>query len=132
MKVVDDERIPTLDRGPSRQVLSEGHEDLRCPITDGEHRQKGVLLGQLLEERRQIEQRHKEERAAQKEEMATHDVKLHVCQEEVRTQSEVRSVDVEVVADFSRGVVETIRLDSGKVIRSRPMSDNERQLEIGN
>lgn len=130
MEVLD-APLSTLDRGPGRQVLSTGHRALRCPLTDEEHRAKGQELARLLVEQSSLKAEHKGRVALMKAEAEEVQGRVHDCREDVRLQSEVRSVEVEHVADFGRGVVECFRLDTGDLVSSRPLTPDERQLELG-
>lgn len=130
MEVVD-APLSTLDRGPGRQVLSTGHRALRCPLTDEEHRAKGQELARILVEQAQLKSEHKARVSEMKDEAAEVADRVHDCREDVRLQSEVRSVEVEYIADFGRGVVECFRCDTGALVSSRALTNEERQLVLG-
>lgn len=48
----------------------------------------------------------------------------------VRAKAEPRPVETRVVRDYERGVVDTVRLDTGELVRTRAMTEQERQIRI--
>jgi hypothetical protein len=48
----------------------------------------------------------------------------------VRNSCEFREVPVRLQSDFDRNQIHSIRMDTGEVVRSRPMESHERQQEI--
>lgn len=49
---------------------------------------------------------------------------------QVTTKKEHRLVDCEESKDFKRNMVEVVRIDTGEVVDSRPMTPDERQEEL--
>lgn len=128
MKIVDDP--PTLDRGPGHEVLRQYSEQLRVPLTEEQHRLKGIELAQKVQELVALEEEHKEERKQMKADELLLKSTILELKQDVQLQSERRPVDVEDVADFARGVVETVRIDTGKIVRSRGLQEHERQQSL--
>jgi hypothetical protein len=128
---IADETPSTLDRGPGRQVLSTGHRALRCALTEAEQLAKAQDLANKLQEQAALKREHKAQIAAMKDEATDLQRQVDEVREDVRLRSEARSVEVEYIADFGRGVVECYRIDTGALVSSRALTNEERQLVLG-
>lgn len=125
-----DDEIPSIHKPPPREVIAERSMPLRVPLTDSERLQKGVRLAELVREHTETLAAHKEKRAEMKAEIEAVNARVLDCRYDVSSGTEVRSVDCEVIADYGRGVVETIRVDTGAVVSSRPLEESERQRSL--
>lgn len=54
----------------------------------------------------------------------------HRLLDEVRTRQGYRPVECERQADFAAGVLRTVRLDTGEVVRTRQLTAEERQKQL--
>lgn len=126
----DDDEIPTIHAPPPREVLEEKPLPLRVALTPEEQRAKGLRLADLVREHTEMLAAHKEKRAEMKAEIESINAKVLDCRYDVSSCTEVRAVDCEVIADFGRGVVETIRIDTGAVVASRPINADDRQRRL--
>jgi predicted neutral ceramidase superfamily lipid hydrolase len=48
----------------------------------------------------------------------------------IRSGYEYRPVEVETVRDYTKGTVTVIRVDDGETVRARPMTNDEKQLDM--
>lgn len=62
--------------------------------------------------------------------IATHRAEVGRLARVVRERREDRDVIVTEAPDYDRGVIETVRVDTGEVIGTRGMTDLERQINI--
>lgn len=102
--------VPTIDNPPPFEVVRTETRHLRCRLTDEEHREKGVALARALNERNELEARRLEY--------------------DVRDRSEERPVECEIVHNYEKSIVETVRTDTGEVVSTRPMLESERQRQL--
>ena len=122
--------MPTIDDPPPHEVLRTLHRPLRVPLTDDEHRAKGQALAAQHEAVVLLEQQHKAAKAEMRDAESDAKAVLAALAWDVRTQSETRSIECEEIADYSKGTVDVVRLDTGAVVDTRPLSDAERQRTI--
>jgi len=77
------------------------------------------------------EEEEKTHRAQHKATMERHETNLRFALLAIRTGTELRPVDVIDRKDFKKGVLETVRTDTGSIVRDRPLSESERQPDLG-
>jgi hypothetical protein len=65
-----------------------------------------------------------------KERIEVHDAEIDRLAEIVREKAEPRPVECKNVRDQERGVIEVTRLDTGEIVESRVMSEQERQVRM--
>lgn len=135
--VPEDEQIPTIDRPPGREVLGEVERRLPVPLTDEEVRDRAaevaVRVGQLGELRGLHARTEADEKAAKRARKAAEaeaDRELSRLSATVRDRSEIRPVPCEEIADWSKRIVEISRIDTGAVVGTRPITDEDRQTSL--
>jgi hypothetical protein len=121
---------PTIDSPPPHEVLRTLHLPIRVALTDEEHRAKGQALAAQHQVVVQLEEEHKAAKAGMKADENEAKAKLAHLATDVRTQTEVRSVECEEIANYDKGTVDTIRLDTGAIVDTRTMRDHDRQRKI--
>lgn len=105
-------------------------ETLRCELTDDEVADRAQDLATLTVE---LDAAESEKAAVSKRlgaRVAELREKLNGKARIVRERAEWRDVDVRDVPDYERGVMESIRLDTGVRVRVRALTPEERQLRI--
>lgn len=104
--------------------------ELPVPLTLEERASFGDQLATLhgLEEDELAEQA--QEKAAMKERLLSIANRRHKLAGLLRRGSENRPVKVEVVADYEAGVARGIRVDTGEVLTTRALRDEERQMPL--
>ncbi len=115
---------------PPRVPLERTSRSLRVGLTDEELQRKAQALAAELHALDELRAAHKAERAAMKEAETVQADSVKLLGTDVRTRSESRDVECEWIADFPRGVVELVRLDTDEVVAERPIEPRDRQLAI--
>ncbi|RIL03121.1 MAG: hypothetical protein DCC71_15430 [Proteobacteria bacterium] len=102
-------------------------ERLPCPLTDDEVRQRGELLAMTLAEIAEIEEEFALERQRIRGEIKRRRERARGLTGEVSTRTEIREVACvrRILPDDER--VEIVRVDTGEVVRTRPLTPEERQ-----
>lgn len=72
----------------------------------------------------------KREAAQAKAEIESHDAEIDRLAAILRDRAEPRPVQCRLQRDLARFVVETVRLDTGELVESRPMAEEERQTDL--
>jgi hypothetical protein len=99
-------------------------------LTDDEVRARGERIVALMQERTEADADAKRQRDAHKARVSDLDKTMTHLAHEVRTRTEHRDVEVKEAFDHDRGLVETVRLDTGEVVETRPMTARERQKPL--
>lgn len=115
---------------PDRVPVDRVTRELRARMTPTEHVEAGEKLGTLVGELDELKDRHKAERSAMREVEIALQRQVKELSVDVASGTHVQSVPCDVVADFKRQVVETIRTDTLEVVESRALTDTDRQLAI--
>ncbi len=105
-------------------------EKLPCKLTNDEVRRKGEELALERKKHREVADEAKASAARFKADLKAIDEKIDDLAEQVRSRRETREVEVIERKDMDIAMVETIRVDTGEVIRSRAMTLNERQIHL--
>lgn len=109
---------------------SRRHESLRCALTATEVSARAKEAATKMSEHDALETEKKETAKAMKIELDRLADIIRRLLGEVRTQTTMRDVEVLDRPNFDTGEVETVRLDTGEVERSRPMRESERQMSL--
>lgn len=109
------------------------YEHLPCALEPQELVLKSKQLAQLLCDQANVELEKKDANAEFKSRLDDIDKRLSALGLEVRTGREHREVPCIERADYAENRVEIIRMDTGEVIRMRPLEKYERQeaLQFG-
>lgn len=101
--------------------------DLPCRLTEAELIDRGQSLAATREQYRDVQQAAKDAAKEFRDRLATIEAELDRLAEIVRERHEPRPVRCELRPDYQRGVVDTVRLDTGEVASSRALTEAERQ-----
>lgn len=113
-----------------RAVLTVYEKPLPVPLTADERAARSLSYAQIREEIDALNKAEQERRKAFKEQIAELETEARSLRRVAVSGSEKRQVACEDVADFRRGVVETIRNDTGAIVAVRDLEDPERQMEF--
>lgn len=102
-------------------------EKLPCDLSSYELRERATKMANVVNEIEQLELKKKVATDTAKREIDALVVSVSQLARQVRTGKEDREVEVEEVHDEIRFAVETFRTDTGEVVRSRPMTDEEKK-----
>jgi uncharacterized FlaG/YvyC family protein len=102
-------------------------EKLPCELTRDEKLSKAEEMAASLKVRAEVELEAKSKADEFKSEMKRLDRTIGDRAEEIRTGVEYRQVECTERGDYRRNQVSIIRLDTGEVVRQRPMRVDERQ-----
>lgn len=105
-------------------------EYLKCIFTEDEKKEMGSKLAQCFQECAEAEGRLKSVTTQIKSEIAFKEAEMASLAEKVRSGYEHRNVDCKKKLDYRLGTVTIARLDTGEVIREKPMDAEERQMSL--
>ena len=109
---------------------NESTEQLKCFLTDKEKLDMGKSLAETLAKKSGFERELNSLKKQFGSKIEMCDSQIASLQELINVGYEFRSVKIEILFDFDKGVVETTRIDTFEVIEIRPMTANERQMMI--
>lgn len=113
---------------PQGIVLTTRRELLPVQLTDDEVRERGRELAQRIQARAAEAAEQKRLKEAMKEALMRLDEQIADLSHRVKSGIEERFVDVQ--DRLVDGRVETIRMDTGEVLRTRTATDAERQIGL--
>ena len=102
-------------------------ESLPCLLTSQEKLVKGEELVKRLEEKEDLEDKKKKSADDFKGAISIKEFDVKRLARQIGTGIEHREIECRELFHFARNLVETIRMDTGEVIRSRAMRVEERQ-----
>lgn len=102
-------------------------EDLPCKLTEGEWKERATSLAHKHRELGEFQERAKLVKKELKEDEDKLQISIDKLGEIVRTNHELRAVEVREEMNVGREIIEVIRQDTGEFVRSRPLSQAELQ-----
>lgn len=111
-------------------MQSEFVEKLGCELTREEQLQKGTEMALLLQRLEETESEAKSVADGYKRDIKKLERTIGDRAEEVRTGIEHRLVECTERGRFREGLVDVIRTDTGEVVRTRPMTEAEKQQPL--
>lgn len=105
-------------------------EYLKCQLTEKEKTELSAQIAKAISDRASAEAKLKEVSAAIKAQIAQLDAEISEKALKINNGYEYRNVECRMDKDYRLGSVTITRLDTGEVIRERPMTGEERQLEL--
>ena len=105
-------------------------KELPCALTIQEHHLKSKALAESLHQRAQIKLEQELANTEFKSRLKAVGEQVELLAREVRTGNEYRQVQCFDRPDWSDGMVETIRTDTGEPVARRPMLPEERQQKL--
>lgn len=112
--------------------MREGKFDvnLPCKLTEEEELLKGQEMAAALVEVRKLEEKKAAEASNMKAQIDAAKLTLATLGGIVRTRTEFRNVECEETRDERQMLIIRTRLDTGEIIDSRPMTEDERQPKL--
>jgi len=105
-------------------------EPLECQLSAAEVLQRGRAAARVAHAIDQLEAEHARVKKAHKVEVGGKQAELAELQREVRTGKTTRPVRCVEQADYEDGMMNVVRIDTGEAVRSRPLSEKERQVDF--
>ncbi len=112
----------------SEEVLIK--EYLKCLLTEKEKTELSAKIAKAISDRACAEAKLKEVSASIKAQIAQLDAEISEKALQINNGYEYRNVECRMDKDYRLGSVTITRLDTGEVIRERPMTAEERQMEL--
>lgn len=103
---------------------------LPCPLSDAEVAERAHTMAKLVAEEQAVEVQKKAAADEFKERLEHIGGNIRRLARQVRERSEDRAIEVDFQHDDVRFAVDTIRLDTGEIIGSRPMTEDEKKEAI--
>jgi hypothetical protein len=103
---------------------------LPCELTNEEKRLRGEALAQKRQEWEEVERARKAATQKAKAEQERIDAEADLLAEAIRTGREYRDIEVVERKNIDIRMMETIRMDTGEVIDSRPLRSDEMQTTL--
>jgi hypothetical protein len=103
---------------------------LSCRLTDPELLKKGAELAATVQDLADEEKRQNDVKAQLKAKVTELEARRSGLAITVSRKEEHRDVEVDIYHDYVRGIVEDIRRDTGEIVHTRPMSEDEKQLGL--
>ena len=105
-------------------------ELLSCDLTPDEVRERGEEAARKQEERDTQEALRQASQKTFKGTIESLEGSVRHLLKEVRSKSTRRDIEVIQEARHDAGMMETIRTDTGEIVRTRPLTANERQTSL--
>ncbi len=105
-------------------------EYLKCLLTEKEKTELSARIAKAISDKASIEARLKEVTASLKAEIAKCDAEIADAALQINTGSQYKNVDCQIERNYRLGTVTITRLDTGEIIRERPMTAEERQMTL--
>ena len=105
-------------------------EYLKCQLTEKEKTELSAKIAKAISDRASAEAKLKEVSASIKAQIAQLDAEISEKALQINNGYEYRNVECRMDKDYRLGSVSITRLDTGEVIRERPMTAEERQMEL--
>ena len=112
----------------SEEVLIK--EYLKCHLTEKEKTELSAKIAKAISDRASAEAKLKEVSTSIKAQIAQLDAEISEKALQINNGYEYRNVECRMDKDYRLGSVTITRLDTGEVIRERPMTAEERQMEL--
>ena len=112
----------------SEEVLIKDY--LKCLLTEKEKTELSGKIAKAISDRTSAEAKLKEVSASIKAQIAQLDAEISEKALQINNGYEYRNIECRMDKDYRLGSVTITRLDTGEVIRERPMTAEERQMEL--
>ena len=99
---------------------------LKVPLTSDEIQARGEQLAKLLDEAQLLALAHRSERHAMREDAGHLAGQIARLAAIVRERVEERSVEIELRLNLTLGLVEEVRTDSGEIVKSRAVTEEDK------
>lgn len=105
--------------------------NLPVGLTDDELDQRRDRLVNLLREAQLVESEKKMANTAFANKLKDLNDEIHTIAAEVRSREEYRDVSIAKRKNFTLGVLEVFRIDTGEIVDSDPLGPKDRQMDLG-
>lgn len=105
-------------------------ETVEIELSAKERQAAGENLARVLAEIQRLDDRRAAVVASLKEQRAELEADVAVYRDQVNHRRKVVDIDVQDQRNDSTGTIDTVRLDTGEVLRSRPYTPEERQATL--
>lgn len=99
-------------------------------LSESELAARSAELARKVREAKEVEDEKKTSMSEFKAKAEGIDMKVRELAEIVDTKQEDRAVECIVNPDYAAGTMVTVRRDTGEVVQSRPMTQDERQIHL--
>lgn len=103
---------------------------VREPLTQSELVEKAIECAKAYEDLSDLEESLADAKLDYKRRRAVLNEEIRTLHYDIATGREWRSIDCRLRLRFAEGVVDTVRVDSGEVVESRPMNEKDRQTAM--
>jgi hypothetical protein len=103
---------------------------LPCRLTEGEVKEAGKTLAESLRRLDEAEERKKAFHSGIKSEILKIMGDVEESRSKVSTETAYRNIQCEVLFFFKRGEKEFHRTDTGELVKTEKITDEERQLKV--
>ncbi len=124
-----EDNTPTAEIRPN--VYSETvNQYLKYEFSEGELREKAQEMARAVASKEQAEDKLKSIKTSINSDIAAADAKIRLCSEHLRSGYEFRNVECRKEINYTLGICQIIRLDTGEVVTSRAINHNESQMHL--
>lgn len=106
-------------------------EYLPCELTPDELKQYSELMADSWSAKLRAEEQLKSVSTTIKSEIQVAEGKINKCAELVNSKREWRNVECSVEWDFKKKIKKIVRVDTGELVKTHPISDQEMQEDLG-
>jgi len=121
---------PEVNKKKGGPVVVKGTEHLVCKLTKEEVSEAGKALAEAIQRKVGIEQRLESFRSQAKADIAESEAVITKQTQLVASEKEFRLVNIEVTFDYKAGKKWAVRTDTGEIIWTRLISNEERQQTL--
>jgi hypothetical protein len=116
----------TPRRNAAKPKTRKFSEELPCKLSRDEYEIRAELLAKQLKAITAKEEQAKLQAKKFKDELTSLELEKNKLIEALETHNELRMIECEEVADFDTNRIVVRRLDTGDIVRQRPMDGDER------
>jgi len=122
--------IPVVETPPRYHYKPIHKEDLDCKLTERDLLNTAQRISDLLTKITELEAWFDSVKAEHKSKRAKLDADVEIAHGALATHRETRSVECQEEVDVKTGTVVNRRLDTGEITETRPMNDDDRQIDM--
>ena len=112
------------------QARTNGFDFLPHPLTDERREEIGSKVGKLTLDIRDCEDRKRAESKVYTDQIKEAKIESVELARVLRDGVEIKETAVQFIRDFEAGTYVTVRLDTGMVVRTRPLREDEAQIPM--
>lgn len=114
-----------------RYELKKVKMTLECRLTEEELKASSKTLADALRQRRGHESSLETFKSQMKAQITQLEGTINEMEGRINSEKEFRMVECEVTFDYQTGMKTTVRKDTGEQVREEKITDEERQLHLG-